>query len=263
MTPSVTENPSSLAKDGSVNKLFIATPRSKAYLDGYVRSLFQTSFDGVMVWKALPNLAVDISRNYLVQEAQKEEATAILWADVDATWAQDSVMRLWERDKDIITAAIYKRSIPPVPTWGISLGYNEQGKYIYSFKEGLQAIIDHARAHKLDHKGRADILLPKRDDDLMELDGCGSHFMMVKMEVYDKIIPPYYKTTSQEAGEDFYFCRKAKEAGYKIWGDKSVQTGHEFGTGAELGIRTLLDYCRFTDDVILSEDNLMEVGKWH
>lgn len=251
-----------------MNKLFIATPRAKGYLDGYVRSLFQTSLEDYkgnpiqIHWKPLPNLAVDISRNYLVQEAKKVGATRILWADVDASWAAMSVQRLWDRDLDIVTAAIYRRSIPPTPVWGISRGYNAEKKWIFSMAEGMNELLDHARAHNVTEEGRNDILLPETDNDLMELDGCGAHFMMVKMDVYDELTPPFYKTTSGEAGEDFYFCRKAKDAGYKIWGDKSVHTGHEFGTGAELGIRTMLKYCRFTNDDILEETQNLEIGSW-
>lgn len=251
-----------------MNKLFIATPRAKGYLDGYVRSLFQTTLedqDGPIpiVWKPLPNMAIDIARNYLVQEAQHEKCSHILWADVDATWAAMAVQRLFDRDLDIVTGAIYRRSLPPTAVWGMYRGYNKDKNHIYSVMEGMQELVDHARDMGVSHESRNDILLPETENDLMEMDGCGSHFMMVKMGVYDNIIRPYYKKTSNEAGEDFYFCRKAKEAGYKIYGDKSVHTGHEFGDGAELGIGTLLNYCRFTDDKIMGEDHLLEVGKWH
>ena len=62
-----------------MDRLFIATPRAKPYLDGYVRSIFHTQFVGSARWKPLPNLAIDIARNYLVQEAFADKATHLLF----------------------------------------------------------------------------------------------------------------------------------------------------------------------------------------
>ena len=58
--------------------------------------------------------------------------------------------------------------------------------------------------------------------------GCG--MMLIKMEVFDKIEWPYWKTELSPAchktGEDLYFCKKAREAGFDIWIDPKVKCNH-------------------------------------
>lgn len=67
--------------------------------------------------------------------------------------------------------------------------------------------------------------------------GCG--MMLVKMEVFDKLEWPYWKNEFAPAvktmGEDLYFCKKAREAGFDIWVDPMVKCNH-FRTVDLLGI---------------------------
>ena len=54
--------------------------------------------------------------------------------------------------------------------------------------------------------------------------------LLVKMEVFDKIQWPYWKTeyftNGVKAGADIYFFDKAKAAGYDIWIDPKIKCGH-------------------------------------
>jgi len=58
--------------------------------------------------------------------------------------------------------------------------------------------------------------------------GCG--MMLVKMEVFENLKWPYWKDeyapTKKMLGEDLYFCKKVREAGYDIWVDPKVQCSH-------------------------------------
>lgn len=53
---------------------------------------------------------------------------------------------------------------------------------------------------------------------------------MVKFEVFEKLQWPYWKNVFSpgeiEMGEDIYFCKKAREAGFEIWCDPKVKCGH-------------------------------------
>jgi len=52
--------------------------------------------------------------------------------------------------------------------------------------------------------------------------------MLIKMEVFDKIPYPWFKTINypDRMSEDVYFCRQVKNAGYKILGHGGVICGH-------------------------------------
>jgi len=72
--------------------------------------------------------------------------------------------------------------------------------------------------------------------DLIETDGVGLAFMLVKRGVFEKIPAPWFATATVDepsgpnkkiyVGEDIYFCIKAKEAGFKLWLDPTVKVGH-------------------------------------
>lgn len=67
---------------------------------------------------------------------------------------------------------------------------------------------------------------------LQEVDGVGMTGVLIKRHVFDKIEQPYFKMlyedggTSIDLGEDFYFCKIAQEAGFKIWADFSMRQKH-------------------------------------
>lgn len=58
--------------------------------------------------------------------------------------------------------------------------------------------------------------------------GCG--MMLVKMEVFDKLDWPYWENEFlpgvYRTGEDLYFCRKVRAAGYDIWVDPKLKCNH-------------------------------------
>ena len=54
--------------------------------------------------------------------------------------------------------------------------------------------------------------------------------MLVKMEVFDKLEWPYWRSEyvvgQIVTGADIYFCRKAKAAGYALWVDPKLKCNH-------------------------------------
>jgi hypothetical protein len=59
---------------------------------------------------------------------------------------------------------------------------------------------------------------------LLEVDAVGFGGTMMKREVLENV--PHPQFSFEHAGEDFYFCRKAVEAGYKVFLDGTTQMGH-------------------------------------
>ena len=73
-------------------------------------------------------------------------------------------------------------------------------------------------------------------DKLFEVDAIGTGFLLIKMDVFKKIEPPFFfhaqphefgmkdmPFPNNDVGEDVYFCLKAKEAGFKIYADPTIK----------------------------------------
>lgn len=78
-------------------------------------------------------------------------------------------------------------------------------------------------------KQQGDAYVYLRDDeikrDLQEVDVQGGGCMLIKMSVFDKIGSAPFEP-EHEYGTDFQVCRKAKEAGFGVYSDTSIEIGH-------------------------------------
>ena len=64
---------------------------------------------------------------------------------------------------------------------------------------------------------------------LVEVDATGTGALFFNMEIFDKIEEPWFKVLNNpdgRVGEDIYFCAKAKEAGFQIFVDTSIEVDH-------------------------------------
>jgi hypothetical protein len=53
--------------------------------------------------------------------------------------------------------------------------------------------------------------------------------MLVRRPVLEAMADPWFETgriSSQEIGEDVYFCDKARDAGFRLWLDLGAKLGH-------------------------------------
>lgn len=67
-------------------------------------------------------------------------------------------------------------------------------------------------------------LLPGNGE-LREAESVATGFMLINLKVFKKITTPWF-FWGQNEGEDYWFCRKVREAGLKVWCDLSVKVLH-------------------------------------
>jgi hypothetical protein len=141
---------------------------------------------------------ITLNRNRLVDMARDAKATHLLFLDADMVFPPDVIPHLLAYKKDIVCATYSKRDSDRRPI----------GKLV----SGETAVA----------KGP-----------LVEFALVGFGCMLIKMETFDKLPKPYFAEPQAEGcdfaeGEDMYFCRRVRAAGYQIWVDVplSERMGH-------------------------------------
>ena len=139
---------------------------------------------------------IALGRNQCAGAAQIMKASHLMFFDTDMVFPADALSRLLAHDKDIV-GATYSQRMPPFHP----LAVTEAGEQTH-ISSGM-------------HRVR---LLPT---------GC----MLIRTSVFHTLARPYFNLVAegdQLRGEDYYFCEKARAAGFEIWcdGDLSAQIGH-------------------------------------
>lgn len=62
--------------------------------------------------------------------------------------------------------------------------------------------------------------------DLVEVHRCGFHFVMHSLDVLTRVGPDPFALEDGDEAEDFAFCRRAREAGLRIWTQPGLNVAH-------------------------------------
>ena len=132
----------------------------------------------------------------------------IIWIDSDISWTIEDFIKIYKSDLDIISG-IY---------------FNEEGVPMISI-------------NKDDMYYSPEYLVGKQYP--FEVFGVGFGFLAVKSGVFENIPRPWFDTVFEKVynedktkemyipyGEDYSWCKKAHDAGYKIYADPSIRLGH-------------------------------------
>jgi len=159
---------------------------------------------------AIGGVATDIARNKAVEYALEKKSNYIWFLDDDVQppfFALRQLIYSLEQSSDntmVSTGIYFSKQDPTEPVIYKELGMGAFWKW------------------KVDTK--------------FEVGGCGAGCMVVKTELFRHLKPPYFKTTdnvivegteTQNSGtEDLYFCKKVRDAGFKIVADAKVICNH-------------------------------------
>lgn len=243
------------------SSVFVAVPYSRAHYGGFVESLLFTEMPEQVVFKQLWGFALEAARNYLIDCFLHDPGRPefLLFVDNDALFPPGAILRLIGHNLPMVCGCMYTTTLPPKPTMGQYLGENSNGKHYYKFAEVVRQIVGYAREVGGAIKSNA-VMFP--EPKLMEVDGCGMHFTLIRRDVIEGLRPPYFASLDYASGggEDFYFCRAVRAAGFPIYADLSIHTGHIVGEreGADLGLRELMliaKHSRIEDLIDVDGDN--------
>ena len=133
---------------------------------------------------------IHVGRERLAQQALSGGFTHLLFVDSDMFFEPDALDRLVARDKDIVGADYNKKFLP---LEGTVIGAGE--------------------------------------GDFTKCDGIATGFLLIKTDVFKNLKHPWFFYEADEegnciTGDDMWFCKIAREAGYDVWCDKSVKVFH-------------------------------------
>ena len=141
-----------------------------------------------------------LQRTQLVKNSIGKGATHILFVDTDMRFPAETLVRLLDHGKDIVACNCVTKRIPAVPTARLDNGTWEG--------EVLQP----------PEQWTADM------DELVEVWRVGTGVMLIRLDVFRKIEEPWFPIEFSEEhqlyrGEDWSFCQKAHDAGFKLYVD--------------------------------------------
>lgn len=173
----------------------------------------------------------DVARNEIARSFLAiPGATHLFFMDSDMAFPREAVTRLLSRGLPIVSGLYVARTELPVPHVYHYDHLGDDGGHWY--RTDVQALARWMARHPESHAMSKAAVYADTPDSLVECDAVGAGCLLIAREVLERMEPPWFKfdTASGYGGEDFWFCRKAKELGYPIVADLSVHCGHMFSS---------------------------------
>ncbi len=154
----------------------------------------------------------DAARNYCVQAFLQTDFTHLFFLDSDVIPPLEALNALLDADKDII-AGLYP---------AMKFRENRQIKEMCVYNRIGYAQTDGSSEYRLEEAHGSGV---------QEIDCAGTGCLLIKREVFEKLAPPHFQFLYTEkglsaVGEDINFCRKATEAGFKIYAHFGIICQH-------------------------------------
>ena len=189
-------------------KTLIAIPCMDQVPAVFAQSLATLNREGdCFVTMQIGSLIYD-SRNHLASAAIEMGADYVFWMDSDMTFPADALQKMLKLAKEkgddaIITGLYFRRVEPFTPVLNDILSVNEEGDITF---HNLEAI----------------------PTEPFEVEGCGFGCVLCPTDALMTVALKYKAMFDpmKGAGEDLSFCIRARECGYHIWCDPSIECGH-------------------------------------
>ncbi|MFP5223106.1 MAG: hypothetical protein ACLGSA_12520 [Acidobacteriota bacterium] len=153
-------------------------------------------------------------RNDLVEQALEAGCTHLLMADTDQVYPADTIKKMLNHEKDIVGVAVHRRW----PPYDMVMLRGQLGAY----------------THVPEAECYSGALVP--------VDATGTGCLLFDMRVFLDVPRPWFEfgtKNGRPVGEDIMFCSKAREAGFEIYVDTSIQVDHLTTLRVDRGTRAL------------------------
>lgn len=204
-----------------IMKFQICTPGMR-FTAGYIASLFQTmdwlrEEGHTANWWNHASADIYIARNYTVYDVGRfgnkvspepfdgDDYDYMLWLDSDIIWKPEDIQLLLDDEKDVVCGMV------PIALDGtVNVGYMMDGSIVRAKRQAFSKSVS-----KVDYTGWAYVLVRKGVFESLEY----------------PFFEPWIKTTVDGAripvSEDHAFCKKLRDAGYRIYVDRRVVAKHQ------------------------------------
>ena len=145
---------------------------------------------------AIEGYSIAENRNYIAVKALNNKSEYLLMIDDDMVFPPDTLDKLMSNKKDICGVAFHPRC-----------------------ETDKMKILDETHWSKI------------KKDEVFESKAIGTGIILIKCNIFYNIPRPWFFFTWHETGqckngEDWNFCFKAKDKGYKIYCDPTIPVGH-------------------------------------
>ncbi len=189
-------------------KIILGIPHYRCVLPSFLDCIFRLSVhlgrkyggpDHKIGWYRDEDTYLHSRRNSIFRVAQEQEADYLLFIDSDQLFTPRDFDLLMTSQMDIVSGLYFVRAHPPSKTFPCA------------YKKDTNTL------------GYANIkTYPK--DSLCEVDTVGMGFCLISRKVLTAMDEPF--DIQGKWGEDFIFCQRAQEAGFKIWVHTGASLGH-------------------------------------
>ena len=152
-------------------------------------------------WAVTEDSVVYHARNMFVERALNGEYDYVFMIDSDMVLPEDTLLRLLAHKKGIVSGLCFKRRFPYEPAC-LSICRVVNNKAIH------QNVVDWT---------------PKQ---LIQVEGVGSACILINTDVYTMIEEGKWYMPTLEFSEDYSFCIRARDKGFKVFVDTSLVIGH-------------------------------------
>jgi hypothetical protein len=232
-------------------KLYLATPcfgcqMSAAYLASVLNLQAECAMRGIECQTDFigNESLVERARNILVARFLKTDATHLLFVDADIGFRPESVFRLLDSGKDVVTAVYPKKSFnwsmvktkleqkDPEPVRQMGLDFNIN---IASDREpvenGMVRVLDSATGFMMIKRQVLERMTAHFQQELYCINDIPGHNPKDYVAIFACMVDT---STRRFLSEDYSFCRRYQQLGGEIWADIAsplVHIGHNFFHG--------------------------------
>ena len=182
-------------------------------------------------------IPIELARNKIADKVLSSKHEWLLFFDSDATAEYGTLTRLLSWNEPIVSALCFKRREIVSPAFQLE-AFDAENFNPYRSVE-VDLVEKWIGKYGQLNTPREAILPTTPEGSLLEVDRVGTHCLLIHRDVLEAVPEPRFERItapgSGATGSDYDFCIKARRAGYKIYVDLSVISGHLDGTHALAG----------------------------